>query len=420
VTHEGTAARYQEAGLLLVRKRGVWGRLCVDQLRAGGRQSRSRWGMEELGRAVCKALTYKDAKLVVPVQPSPQPAKEDPFYRLIFSPDAVLPESEKASLMFEEDRCPRQTALHITCEHLQCGLRPRVNQRRARIVGGGNTSPGAWPWQAAMYRDGDYQCGATLISDRWLISAAHCYLRSTTRFWLARLGANRRGNTLLSPYERLHAVSHIVMHPDYKEVGYVHDIALLRLRDQVEMSDFVRPVCLPPPGSEIRDGALCTVVGWGQLFESGRIFPDTLQEVQLPLISSPECKKRTVFLPLYRITENMFCAGYERGGRDACLGDSGGPLMCQEPSGEWTLTGVTSNGYGCARAGRPGVYTKVASYSDWIEEVTTGALSGEQRHHCRGHRCPLGRCLPTGEICDGIAQCSDGSDELSCPTPGSA
>ena len=81
---------------------------------------------------------------------------------------------------------------------------------------------------------------------------------------------------------------------------------------------------------------LCTTVGWGKLYEHGRIFrksktiltiprilknlvADTLQEVTLPIISTEECRKRTLFLPLYRITDNMFCAGFEHGGRDACL-----------------------------------------------------------------------------------------------------
>lgn len=69
---------------------------------------------------------------------------------------------------------------------------------------------------------------------------------------------------------------------------------------------------------------------------------DTLQEVQIPVISTAECRKRTLFLPLYKITDDMFCAGFDRGGRDACLGDSGGPLMCPEPNGRWTLQGNTS------------------------------------------------------------------------------
>ena len=67
----------------------------------------------------------------------------------------------------------------------------------------------------------------------------------------------------------------------------------------------------------------------------------------------------------------MFCAGYERGGRDACLGDSGGPMMCQREDGKWLLLGITSNGDGCGRAGRPGVYTKVSNYLKWIANVTS-------------------------------------------------
>ncbi|XP_037079523.1 atrial natriuretic peptide-converting enzyme-like [Pollicipes pollicipes] len=324
-------ARYQPAGYLMVRQRGHWGPLCVDDFDALVRRTRTAWSVRELGSAVCTALTYRDATHVFRTEsePSVEQDQPEPFYKLVLSPDGPRSDTENTSLVFEEASCPRRTAVHISCGDLQCGLRPRAQQQRARIVGGTNTSPGAWPWQAAMYREGEYQCGATLISDRWLLSAGHCFLRSTNSHWVARLGAYRRGSTLLSPYESLHIVSHIVVHPEYQDIGYVNDIALLKLEDTARMSDFVRPVCLPPAGADVTEGALCSVIGWGQLFEAGRIFPDTLQEVELPLISTQQCKKRTAFLPLYRITDNMFCAGFDRGGRDACLGDSGGPLMCQ-------------------------------------------------------------------------------------------
>ncbi|XP_032529404.2 mucin-2-like isoform X2 [Danaus plexippus] len=429
---------YNEEGFVMVRKRGVWGRLCVESFNDVVTQAHSSLKLPDLGRAVCRAMTFQDSPWV-------REAREGRKVSTIGYWEVwhnVHARAADTRLTFKRSSCTRHRALRVRCEDLDCGIRPHADAQQPRVVGGGGAAAGAWPWQAALYRDGDFQCGATLISTQWLLSASHCFYQATEAHWVARLGALRRGAWPRGPWERVTRVRQVVLHPKYAPRGFKNDIALLRV-DPLPLHARLRPACLPPSRSQPPAGHHCTVVGWGQLYEHERVFPDTLQEVELPVISTAECRRRTRLLPLYRITEDMFCAGYERGGRDACLGDSGGPLMCQEDD-RWYIYGVTSNGYGCARANRPGVYTKVSNYIEWIDSVmtthtttTNKTISNSEENSkedfyadletaenkrvlhrtydtCRGFRCPLGECLPQSSVCNGFLECSDGSDEWQC------
>ncbi|XP_023934064.2 uncharacterized protein LOC112043038 isoform X2 [Bicyclus anynana] len=428
---------YNEEGFVMVRKRGVWGRLCVESFNDVVEQAHSTLKLPDLGRAVCRAMTFQDSPWVREAREGRKVSSVG-YWEVSHNAHARAADTR---LTFRRSSCARHRALRIRCRDLDCGIRPHADAQQPRVVGGGGAAAGAWPWQAALYRDGDFQCGATLVAAQWLLSASHCFYEATEAHWVARLGALRRGAWPRGPWERITRVRQIVLHPRYAPRGFRNDIALLRV-EALPLHARLRPACLPPPRAQPPAGHHCTVVGWGQLYEHERVFPDTLQEVELPVISTAECRRRTRLLPLYRVTDDMFCAGYERGGRDACLGDSGGPLMCQEAD-KWYIYGVTSNGYGCARANRPGVYTKVSHYIDWIDSVMdtftpkhneTSPSSDEESNEdfytdleaaenkrvhkpydtCRGFRCPLGECLPASSICNGFLECSDGSDEWNC------
>ncbi|GIX76917.1 serine protease nudel [Caerostris extrusa] len=442
----------RQQGFLMVRKGITWGKLCLDNVSDSHSLERK---LDDLGKAVCSTLTFSG--VAESVRARDLDDSSDTYYSIS---SEVSEDHRRSNTIFHPSSCESKQVMRVECGSLECGLRPMASVHRRRIVGGQSAGQGSWPWQVALYKEGDFQCGAVIISDTWLISAGHCFYSTQSAHWVARLGLLRRGSELSPPSEQIRRISHIVLHPRYEDKGFINDIALLRLDAPVLsegslyddgrvihvyrrsslylnvmfrrfngqicqyscvvrlcFSDYLRPVCLPTPEEDagLWHGRQCSVVGWGKLYEIGHTFPDSLQEVRLPVISTEECRKKILFLTMYHITDNMFCAGFERGGRDACLGDSGGPLMCQRADGRWILLGVTSNGDGCGRPGRPGVYTKVANYLHWIRNVTVSkTIVQTPPDLCQGVRCKLGRCIESYKVCDGRWDCSEGKDEDHC------
>nr|XP_054395262.1 transmembrane protease serine 9 [Pongo abelii] len=237
-----------------------------------------------------------------------------------------------------------------------CGLAPAA---LTRIVGGSAAGRGEWPWQVSLWlRRREHRCGAVLVAERWLLSAAHCFdVYGDPKQWAAFLGT-----PFLSGAEgQLERVARIYKHPFYNLYTLDYDVALLELVGPVRRSRLVRPICLPEPAPRPPDGARCVITGWGSVREGGSMARQ-LQKAAVRLLSEQTCRR---FYPV-QISSRMLCAGFPQGGVDSCSGDAGGPLACREPSGRWVLIGVTSWGYGCGRPHFPGVYTRVAAVRGWI------------------------------------------------------
>ncbi|XP_066591878.1 transmembrane protease serine 9-like [Prorops nasuta] len=240
---------------------------------------------------------------------------------------------------------------NCTCE---CGLSNQEN----RIVGGRPTAPNRYPWVARLVYDGKFHCGASLVNNDYVITAAHCVRklkRSKIRVVLGDYDqyVNTDGSAIMR------AVSAVIRHRNFDMNSYNHDVALLRLRKTVKFSKTIRPVCLPRAGSDPA-GKEGTVVGWGRTAEGGML-PGKVQEVQVPILTLAQC--RNMKYRANRITNNMICAG--KGSQDSCQGDSGGPLLVYEGD-KLEIAGIVSWGVGCGRPGYPGVYTRVARYLNWI------------------------------------------------------
>ncbi|XP_074954428.1 serine protease 56 [Phalacrocorax aristotelis] len=256
---------------------------------------------------------------------------------------------------------PAEAATPGSCGHRR-GPQANNTAPRGRIMGGSVAPQGAWPWLVSVRLHGELMCGGVLVGRSWVLTAAHCFTGNRNELaWTVVVGDHEQGK--LDAGERVVPVRRILPHPKFNPKTFHGDLALLELAVPLAPSPTISPVCLPSGPVEPSPGTACYIAGWGSLYEEGPA-ADVVMEARVPLLSQETCRGA---LGRDMLTNAMFCAGYLSGGIDSCQGDSGGPLACQDPSSHrFILYGITSWGDGCGEQGKPGVYTRVAAFVDWL------------------------------------------------------
>jgi len=263
----------------------------------------------------------------------------------------------------------------------ECGIRPHDFTPVLSLVGGKDTIRNSYPWMAALgltikkpfEKKFEWFCGGSYIGSNMVLTAAHCVNDSRFPLDIVRLGAHD-----LSIEDEASAddykVEKIHIHPSYLKAPFF-DIAIIILKTEdssIKRNPNVSPICLPSSGSTdflAAPGNYVTVAGWGAT-GSRKNRVDILQEVEVTVTNHKRCRQVYKDLGGIDLDSSILCAGHDEGGRDACQGDSGGGLFAQnEETLVWTQVGVVSAGIGCGVKDIPGLYTRVESYLDWIQEI---------------------------------------------------
>ncbi|KAJ8673114.1 hypothetical protein QAD02_004376 [Eretmocerus hayati] len=280
------------------------------------------------------------------------------------------------------------------------------DEAAGRIVGGTDARLGAYPWMARLgYHIGSswtdkgleyLDCGGSVISQFYVVTAAHCIPDSgrarnlavggkgCKRYYMSldfvRLGEHNvetdpdcAASFCADPYKD-YTISHTLVHEYYSDRTVVNDIALIRVRRRIVFTKYIRPICLLRGKLLQKDfeDYNAIVAGWGVCDISTGESSTILQTVRLPILSHEKCQSSWG-----KITEGQMCAGGTIG-KDSCNGDSGGPLMKIERVERdrhrgFHLLGLVSYGRAdCGAKKIPGVYTRVSAYTLWILEKIRG------------------------------------------------
>jgi len=261
--------------------------------------------------------------------------------------------------------CGESSFTHTTVQH-----------QRLRIFGGGASLPGLWPWQVALTVNGLLHCGGSLIAEDWVVTAAHCIYHRLTRKRYSKikvhLGVHDITSEMKDPHVQRIDSKEIVAHPNFNWRTFDSDLALIQLKWKANITDYVRPVCLPNKQQrrKITPGAMGVMLGWG-LTEGDKPTAE-LRQVYMPVVGHSNCQK-AYEKEAWPVTSNMLCAGYASNTKDSCKRDSGGGFLFSDSKPgkkkKWFLGGIIS--WGNPRCGTPGkysVFTHINSrFSRWIK-----------------------------------------------------
>ncbi|XP_068622184.1 trypsin-4 [Battus philenor] len=257
---------------------------------------------------------------------------------------------------------------------IDCGL-PSNRILQKRIIGGREARFAEFPWQAHV-RISEFQCGGVLVSRWFVATAAHCVSRARPRdiaVWLGALDTTAGAHTA-----RKLGVVQKILHPLFQfrmTQPDRYDIALLKLSRPITYTGHILPICLPELDLELR-GKSGVIAGWGKTDASnGHTGTNLLRSATVPILSTEQCinwhQSKQISVEIH---SEMICAGHSDGHQDACLGDSGGPLIVLD-SGRYYLVGITSAGFGCGVDHQPGIYHNVKVTAGWIKGVISPSIN---------------------------------------------
>jgi len=231
------------------------------------------------------------------------------------------------------------------------------------VVGGEDAERGEFPHMIQLQYYDSHMCGASIIKEDWVLTAAHCVDgESPSSLKLVAGQHSLIGNDNTEQYGE---IDQIIVHPKYGSSGYDFDIAVLKLKSPYKFNEHVGKIELFTE-SDVPKGGKAQTSGWGRLSAGGPI-PDILQKLTVNIYEDSVCSGAygDIFTP------NMVCAGNIEGGHCVCNGDSGSPLYIED-GGKKQQVGIVSWGNPCANAGYPAAYAEVGAFIDFVQQNVPG------------------------------------------------
>ncbi|XP_073838894.1 trypsin alpha-like [Musca autumnalis] len=222
------------------------------------------------------------------------------------------------------------------------------NTSGVRIVGGKPINIRQAPWQVAVFRNGYFICGGSIISRDWILTAGHC-VASGGEF------AIRAASPFYDRDGQYRVAQIVVLNAEFNLNTFTSDIAMIRVRNSLKITQYARPISLAKRGRSLPQRLF--ISGWGSLEYDGPVV-NRLRGVTLSRYNRSQCIRKYFEAGLL-ITNTMFCAGHS--GRDVCQGDSGGPLVR-----DGIQYGIVSIGIRCSQ--QPSIFTNVRVMNQWIRQ----------------------------------------------------